>query len=301
MRIVVVGNLGMLGRDLQPGLERAGYLVRGFDLPELDIRKPREVLDCLKEARPGAVVNCAAYTDVDRAESEPGIAFAVNRDGPANLAEACRTLGIPLVHLSTDYVFDGRAGRAYREDDPANPINVYGRSKWDGEEAVRSRLDRHIILRTSWLFGSHGRNFVKTMLELAREKKEIRVVADQHGCPTWTGHLEEAIRVLIDRIRAGSPGFSWGTYHFCGRGSTTWYGFAKAIVAGSRAWEGSAGPRVVPVTTEEYPTPARRPMRSILDCSKIGEVFGIAARPWREGLREVLRELGVVAGRGSFL
>ncbi|NIM97942.1 MAG: dTDP-4-dehydrorhamnose reductase [candidate division Zixibacteria bacterium] len=222
----------MLGKDLQPSLERVGHLVQGFDLPELDITESKQVLTCLNGTRPDIVINCAAYTAVDKAESEPDIAFAVNRDGSANLAEPCGFLDIPLIYLSTDHVFDGHAQRGYREDDPANPPNVYGQSKWAGEEAIRTQLAEHIIVRTSWLYGVHGNNFVKTMLRLSREQEELRVVVDQHGCPTWTGDLAEALVLMIGRICANQTVIRYGTYHFCGGGFTTWYDFAQEILNG---------------------------------------------------------------------
>lgn len=291
MKIVVTGNRGMLGQDLQPRLERAGYHVQGFDLPELDITKSKKVLTCLNTTKPDVVINCAAYTAVDKAESEPDFALAVNRDGSANLAETCRRLDIPLLHLSTDYVFDGRAQRPYREDHPANPLSVYGISKWEGEEAIRARLAKYIIVRTSWLYGIHGKNFVKTILRVAKEQKELRVVADQHGCPTWTGDLAKALVAIVWQIPAGSSGIQWGTYHFCGSGFTTWYDFAKAILKHARSFENCRDITVVPITTADYPTPAQRPKWSVLDCSKISRTFNIQTVPWGQSLKAMLGEL----------
>jgi len=282
----------MLGQDLRPRLERAGFQVFGLDVigsapAHLDITRAEKILPLFKNLAPALVINCAAYTAVDRAESAPDLAQAVNQGGAGHLADACRDLGIPLLHLSTDYVFDGQSRLPYREDDPVNPLNVYGLTKWQGEEAIRSRLAAHLIVRTSWLYGVHGQNFVKTILRLAPEKEELRVVADQCGCPTWTGDLAEALIVMARRIRDGRDAINWGTYHFCGAGWTTWHGFAQAIVQEAQRRD----VRVLPITTPDYPTPARRPGWSVLDCQKIGVFFNITPRPWREGLADMLREL----------
>jgi len=232
-----------------------------------------------------------AYTAVDKAESEPELAFAVNMDGPPNLADACKKLGIPLVHISTDYVFDGTAKRPYREDDPANPLGVYGQSKREGEEAVRSIIAHHIILRISWLFGTSGHNFVKTILKLSREKEDLRVVADQKGCPTWTGHVSDALVRVAARIRLDNRQTPWGTYHFCGKEPTSWYDFAWRIVQEGRLRETLRVNRILPIMTSEYRTAARRPMYSVLDCSKIERTFGISPKPWVEGLSIVVEHL----------
>ncbi|NIM96532.1 MAG: dTDP-4-dehydrorhamnose reductase [candidate division Zixibacteria bacterium] len=291
MKILVTGSQGMLGRDLLACLAQEGYAVVGIDLPELDITKAEDVFFCLGEVRPDIVINCAAYTAVDQAEREADLAFAVNRDGSANLAEACGCLGLPLVHLSTDYVFNGYSDRPYREEDLANPISVYGRSKWEGEEVIRAKLVKYLILRTSWLYGVNGNNFVKTILRLAREREELRVVVDQQGCPTWTGDLAEALRVLIGRICEDQKKVEWGTYHFCGDGFTTWYDFAREILIRSSVLRTPTKVKLVPVTTGEYPTLAQRPKWSVLDCGKIQEVFGISSKPWREGLESMISDL----------
>jgi len=291
MKIVVTGSRGMLAQDLLARLERGGFAVIGLDLPELDITRSQEVFAQLNTIRPALVINCAAYTAVDKAESEPAVTFAVNRDGSANLAEPCRCLDIPLLHLSTDYVFDGKAKRPYREDDPTNPLGVYGQSKLEGEEAIRTRLAEHLIVRTSWLYGMHGQNFVKTILRLAKERKKLRVVSDQYGCPTWTGDLAEALVAMAGQIHENRKSIQWGTYHFCGAGTTTWYEFAKAIVEEARVREKLRTSRVVAISTSDYPTAAQRPRCSVLDCSKIREVFHISATAWKEGLEGVLDEL----------
>ncbi len=240
---------------------------------------------------PGLLINCAAYTAVDKAESEPEAAFAVNRDGPANLADECERLGIPLIHISTDYVFNGKSDRPYREEDAADPLNVYGLSKWEGEEAVRSRLVEHIIVRTSWLYGSRGRNFVKTMLRLGAEREELKVVSDQYGCPTWSFDLAVCLVRIAERVLSGSEEVPWGTYHFCGAGVTTWYNFASAILDEARRRQSSRIARVSPVPTSSYPTVAARPGYSALDCGKIEASFGIAPPPWEKSLAGLIDKL----------
>jgi dTDP-4-dehydrorhamnose reductase len=291
-RILVVGARGMLGQDLVARLRRDGESkVTGLDLPDIDITDYRNVASIFGSVAPDLVINCAAYTAVDKAELEPEVAFAVNREGSANLAGACGQFGIPLVHISTDYVFDGSADRPYREDDPASPVSVYGMSKWEGEEAVRSRLSQHLVVRTSWLYGAHGASFVSTMLRLARERDEIKVVDDQIGCPTWTGSLAGALVVLSRRIMEDPSSFPWGTYHYCGEGRTSWRGFAQVILEEGQRKETLKAGSITPITTAEYPTAARRPLWSVLDCGKIKRAFDLAPRPWQDDLREMMTEL----------
>ncbi len=292
MKVLVVGGRGMLGRELQPRLEQAGFRVAAPGRSDLDITREGEVWLALEKIAPNLVIDCAAHTAVDRAESEPEAAFAVNRDGARNLARVCRRIGVPLLHLSTDYVFDGNAARPYKEEDSTHPLNVYGLSKWQGEEAIRRELPAHLIVRTSWLYGAYGRNFVTTILERTREMEEIQVVADQWGCPTWTGALAEALTVMSRRIQENPPGINWGTYHFCGAGYTTWYGLAREIVMQSQGLGVVGATRVLPVTTSEYPTLARRPRWSVLSCQKIEINFGIIPRPWQQGLKQFLRGPG---------
>jgi dTDP-4-dehydrorhamnose reductase len=296
MKLLVTGCRGMLGQDLVPRLKDAGFEQQCVDIAEMDITKRNVVLDHVGSVRPDLVINCAAYTAVDKAESEQDLAFAVNRDGPSHLAEACSKLGIALVHISTDYVFDGQSNRAYREDDVANPIGVYGGSKWEGEEEVRRRLEKHIIVRTSWLFGYHGSNFVKTILRLAGERDQLRVINDQRGCPTWTGHLAQALTQIADSIRKNVKDTPWGTYHYCGQGATTWVDFAVDIVEAARRYKDLKVSQFAPIPTTEYPTPAKRPMNSELDCSKIRRELRIEQGLWKEGLSVVIKEL---MGRSS--
>lgn len=288
MKVLVLGAGGQVGRELCRRPWPAGYEIAARDHAGLEITRPDAVFEAIARERPDIVINAAAYTAVDRAETEAKAAWAANRDGPANLAASCRAAAIPLIHLSTDYVFDGANSGAYREDDPVNPLGVYGSSKEAGERAVREGLAEHVILRTAWVYSAHGHNFVKTMLRLAGERPALRVVADQTGSPTGAADIAAAIATIATRLAAGDA--PCGTYHFTGAGSTTWHGFAAAIFELARPWRGDP-PRVDAITTADYPTPARRPANSLLDCGKISRAFGIAPRPWRVALTDVIREI----------
>ena len=297
MKLLVTGAGGQLATEL---VRRAGaHQVIALARTALDITDATAVSRAVENIAPDAVVNAAAYTAVDRAESEAEIAFATNRDGPAHLAVACAAHGIPLVHVSTDYVFDGIKTGPYTEEAPPGPgpLGVYGQSKAEGEAAVRATLPEHIILRASWIFSAHGNNFVKTMLRLAGERDELRVVADQQGCPTAAGDLATAILAMLP-VAVAHRGREerWGTYHFCQPGATTWHEFAETIInevrtAGAQSHAPVRVQNIVSITTADYPTPARRPANSVLDCAKLTSVFGIQPRPWRVSLHEVIQEL----------
>lgn len=287
MRIEVIGSRGQLGRELMGVLERTEHLVTGHDLGGVDIRDPASTATLLDTVRPDAVINCAAWTRVDAAESEPAAAWQVNAAAPAILAGACEARGILLCHLSTDYVFDGGASSPIDEEAPPSPRTAYGRGKLAGEEAVRAVLPRHQIVRTAWLYGQEGPNFVLTMLRLARERGRLRVVADQRGSPTWTGHLAPAIVRLVAR---GVP----GTFHLTNSGSTTWHGFAEAIIE-----EAGLDVPVEAVSSADNPTPARRPAYSVLD-NRAWHALGEAPLPdWRNGLRAYLAERGLARVRDA--
>jgi dTDP-4-dehydrorhamnose reductase len=290
MTVLVIGHRGMLAQEVLARLHRARVVAVGTGRPEVDITQTATIWQALHALRPQVVINAAAYTAVDKAEAEPEAAFAVNRDGAANLAAVCQQTGVPLIHLSTDYVFDGTATSPYHEEMPAAPLGSYGRSKWEGEEAVRSCHHEHLIVRTAWLYGRGGTNFVTTILRLARERDVLRVVADQHGCPTWTRDLAEALVGMCQRLTPHSSPLPWGTYHFCGAGQTTWYGFARAIIEVARAFEPLRVHRVEPIPTAAYPTPARRPANSVLDCSKLHAALRLTPRPWRDSLHECMQE-----------
>lgn len=293
--ILVTGADGQVGWELMRRADGCRMQLLGGGRKELDITRAHIVHEEVLDTRPALVINCAAYTAVDKAEEEAEAAYAVNRDGVVNLAQACTVAGVPLIHLSTDYVFDGNKPAPYTEDDPTCPINVYGKSKEAGEREVRERLSRHVILRTSWVYGVHGSNFVKTMLRLGREREELRVVSDQQGCPTAAGDIADTVIALANRIVDDADGFPWGTYHYAGGGVTSWHGLAEAVfVLAAAHWDRRI--KVTPLSTAEYPTPARRPMSSVLDCARIGAAFGLRPRPWRDALAEVVTELMTEGG-----
>src|SRR5947209_2199422 len=277
MQLSILGANGQVGRALTARAGEENIRHRALGRAECDITNARAV----KRAVAGSsiVINCAAYTAVDRAETDQEHAFRVNALGPQNAAAACAEAGIPLIHLSTDYVFDGENPRPAREDDPPRPLNVYGHSKLGGEEKVRERLAQHIILRTSWVFSACGANFVTTVMRLAQSQPELRMVADQIGGPTAAEDIAQAILAIVRACQ--QPGFGgWGTYHFSGAPPVSWYEFACAIV-------GKRGTAVVPIPTKEFPRPARRPLNSVLDCSRISQVFGITQPDWRPELAKV--------------
>jgi dTDP-4-dehydrorhamnose reductase len=285
--ILVFGAEGQLGRELAERTPRRGIATCMIGRA-IDIADSAAVAQAISSASPDLVVNAAAYTKVDRAESEPDAAFRANAEGPAVLAEACAAAEVALLHVSTDYVFDGSKSAAYVEDDPVAPLSVYGRSKAEGEAAIQRRLEHHVILRTSWTYGIFGVNFLKTILRLARERDQLLIVADQRGCPTGTADLAEAILGITPLVTQRAP--VWGTYHFAGQGVTTWHGFASEIVDAQAAIT-NRRPAVVPISTTEYPTAARRPANSELDCSRFAAKFGVIASDWRERTRDVTTTL----------
>ena len=278
MRIEIVGSRGQLGRELLTTLAGTSHRASGHDVESVDIRAPASVAALLDDVRPDAVINCAAWTRVDAAETEEAAANGVNADGPRVLAEACQQRGILLCHLSTDYVFDGTATEPIDEAAVPNPQSAYGRGKLAGEEVVMRTLASHQIVRTAWLYGQEGPNFVLTMLRLAKEPGALRVVADQWGSPTWTGHLAPALVRLVER---GVP----GTYHLTNSGSTSWHGFAQAIVE-----EAGLSVPVEAIQSSDFPTPAPRPAYSVL-ANRAWEGLGEAPLPpWRDGLRAYLAQ-----------
>lgn len=287
MRILVTGANGQVGWELVQHGSSHGLAVIGRDRAGLDICDPEAVASEIKANAVAMVINAAAYTAVDRAETEPGLAYAVNRDGPAILAAACAKANIPLLHISTDYVFDGTKKEPYVETDPVAPLGVYGKSKEAGEREIRARLDRHIILRTSWVYGVHGSNFVKTMLRLGREREEIRVVDDQIGCPTSAADIAEALLDMAD-IFVRKDQIAWGTYHYCGQGATSWYNFAQAIFARARQYETLKLQNLLQIPSSEFLTPTRRPMYSALDCSLIHENFCISPKNWGQSVMKMI-------------
>jgi dTDP-4-dehydrorhamnose reductase len=274
--------------------------VTALEPPALDLTARESIAAAVAASRPDLVINAAAYTAVDRAEDQPGLAFAVNRDGAGLLAAEAAAIGAPFIHFSTDYVFDGAGGAPYRETDAPNPLGVYGRSKEEGERAVLAANPRSVVLRTAWVCSPDGANFVRTMIRLAAERDEIRVVADQHGAPTFAADLAEACARMAPRLLAAVPGDpAFGLFHLTGAPHTSWHGFAEAILDGAAA-RGHRRPTLTPITTAEYPTRAARPADGRLDCSRIGAVHGIAPADWRLSLSHTLDALlGPVAARGE--
>jgi dTDP-4-dehydrorhamnose reductase len=286
--ILLFGAGGQLGRELTALAHERGVPLVGLARADGDITDRAAVARALKAHRPGLVVNAAAFTAVDRAESETVAAFSANAEGPAILAEATAEARIPLLHVSTDYVFDGSKPGPYVESDPVAPLGAYGASKSEGEVCIRALQPHHVILRTAWVYGVHGANFLKTMLRLAAERDVLRVVADQRGSPTATRDLAEAILAVRAALMAGAE--PWGTYHVAGQGETTWHGFASAIIAEQARFTGRS-PIVDAITTAEFPTPARRPANSVLDSARFAAIFGYRAKPWQERMREVVATL----------
>ena len=287
--ILVLGRNGQVARELDRLGAPEGFQLVFAGREDFDLSAGADPAALLETHAPVAVINAAAYTAVDKAESESDAAFRLNRDVPAAIARACAERGVPFVHFSTDYVFDGRKSAPYLEDDPIGPTGVYGRSKAEGEAAVTAAGGRHAILRTSWVYSAFGANFVKTMLRLSETRDELGVVADQTGRPTWARDCAEGALRSVKALLEGAPGFG-GVYHLSGAGDATWADFAEAIFAEFAA-RGGRRPKVNRITTADYPTPAARPANSRLDCSKLEAALGWKMRPWREGLAACMDEL----------
>jgi dTDP-4-dehydrorhamnose reductase len=288
--ILVAGKSGQLARALTELAARRGVPLIAIGRPNLDIEDPRSIEAVAGTLQPRLIVNAAAYTAVDRAEVERERAFSVNRDGAARLAAAAAKLGISHIHVSTDYVFDGRKSVPYCEDDMPYPLNVYGQSKLDGERAVRDALPSALVLRSSWVYSPWGHNFVTTMLRLADTREIVQVVDDQRGAPTAAIDLAGAILDIAEQVTGNAFAGHCGTYHLTASGETTWHGFAQAIFA-CLARQGRRVPALAPVTTADYPTVARRPADSRLDCAKIAGDFGIRMPHWRPSLDACLDDL----------
>ncbi len=308
--ILLIGAAGQLGQELQRKLPCMGT-VTSLDRSRLDLAQTDQIYQAVYECKPDVIVNAAAYTAVDQAEREPELAHVINAEAPTTLAEIANRIGASLIHVSTDYVFDGQARTPYQEAALAGPISAYGRSKLAGEIGIRQACDRHVILRTAWVYGTWGKsNFVKAMLRLGGDRPEVRVVADQVGAPTWAADPAQAIAVLISRCGAandlipggllvgGSNGHGslreplWGTYHFTNSGVASWYDFSVAIFEIARQLGFPLQvQRVVPISTAEYPTPAQRPAYSVLSLKKTAVVLGGYPPHWRQSLKKMLAEL----------
>jgi dTDP-4-dehydrorhamnose reductase len=280
--IVVLGSGGMLGTAIRDILTNLGRDFVGLRSREMDITKKKQVDAVLKDIQPGVIINAAAYTNVDGAETDKQLAFDINSKGAGNVAKAASMLGIFVVHISTDYVFDGTKNSPYLPDDATNPLGIYGSSKLEGERLVRMATVDHLIIRTSWLFGSNGKNFVHTMLDVGKSRPSVNVVNDQTGSPTYTRHLAKAIMDLLDRKVTG-------TWHLSNAGHCTWCTLAKEIFRQS-----GMAVDVNPVKTEVFPRPAPRPQKSVLDCSATYRVLGGPLPTWQEALREYLEEIETI-------
>lgn len=282
-KLLLIGKNGQVGWELQRTLAALAEVVP-VDFPEIDLTDGTAVRELMRGVNPRIIVNAAAYTAVDKAESEPDRCHRINAVAPALLAEDAKRIGALIIHYSTDYVFDGTKTSPYVEDDQPNPLGAYGRSKQAGDEAVRAAGADHLIFRLCWVYGTRGQNFLLTIQRLAREREQLRVVSDQVGCPTWSRLIAEATTLALSRVLADSDRASFsGTYHLAASGQTNWHEFASKIVATMPETERKCR-EVVPITTPEYPTPARRPAYSVLGCQKLERKFGLRLPDWHEGL-----------------
>lgn len=289
-KVLILGAAGQVGHALTELLEQApGIEAVAMNRRQLDITDPAAIHQQLEKHLPDYVINCAAFNRVDAAERQQEQAFAVNRDGAGHLAKAAAALSIPLLHLSSDYVFDGHYASGYSEDDEASPLGAYGRSKWQGEEAIRAAQAQHLILRVSWIFSARGENFLLRTLEQARHEQQIEAADDRRGCPT---SAEDVARVLLAILRQLTCGIDvWGTYHYCGAEITTRYGFSEALLAAARQYEELKVEALQPVSSADLQCLAQRPASSVLKCRKLLATFGIRQRPWRSELQRVVREV----------
>lgn len=285
-RILLTGGNGQVGRALRRVLPQAATLLVP-DRNQLDLANPDNLRSAIRDSRPTLIINAAAYTAVDRAETEAGLAMSVNGVAPGVLAEEAKRLDAVLVHYSTDYVFDGSKSGAYGETDTPNPLNVYGKTKLAGERAIQAANATHYILRTSWVYAAEGANFMNTVLRLAHERPELRIVDDQVGAPTWA----TAIAAMTVQILGQDSKYPrYGLYHLTATGAVTWHGFAQAILDEAQELSGATPPRLTPITTAEYPLPAQRPANSRLDTARFTSTFGITPAPWRDMLKQCLQE-----------
>ncbi|MEB3219352.1 MAG: dTDP-4-dehydrorhamnose reductase [Nostocales cyanobacterium 94392] len=285
-QILLIGCKGQVGTQLQKIFETCSNFT-AVARPTVELAQPETLRDLIREKQPEIIINAAAYTAVDKAESEPELAHTINSLAPEVLAQEAEKLGACLIHISTDYVFDGKSSLPYQENHPTNPLSVYGKTKLAGEEAIRSNCSNHFILRTAWVYGSFGKsNFVKTMLRLGSQKPDLRVVNDQIGSPTWAKNIAQTIAALVNTPQ------KTGTYHYTNSGVASWYDFAIAIFEEAKQLDFPLKvERVIPIRTNEYPTPATRPNYSVLNCGKISTVMESHPPHWRQSLREMLQEV----------
>jgi dTDP-4-dehydrorhamnose reductase len=303
LKIVIIGRNGQLAWEANQRFQGLGQIIC-IGRPEFDLLDLNSVREEIRRIKPSVIVNAAAYTAVDQAESEPEAAMKINSEAAAAMAEEAKRLGALFITYSTDYVFDGKSPVPYSETDPTAPLNVYGASKLSGERAVKSIGGHYLIFRTSWVYGARGKNFLKTILKLATERPELKIVDDQVGAPTWSRDLADATRKIIEQLREQSAseklpvgealGDRRGIYHMTSAGSVSWYGFAAAIMEEmeKRGLSNGALARLVPIPSSEYPTPAARPQNSRLCNEKLKNAFGVTLPAWRESLAAVMAELG---------
>lgn len=297
MKILVVGARGQLAAALVDVLAEKDFSVVAVGRPKLDLLKPDSLARAIDAVKPDVVVNTAAYTAVDLAEAEPQVAHAVNTRGAETVAQACSKAGLPILHISTDYVFDGLSSAPYVESDPTSPLNVYGKSKQEGEYLVAAACAEHIVIRTAWLYSATGQNFVKTMLQLAQKSQQVRVVDDQRSNPTYAPHLAGAIGAIARRVCRDRGSVPWGTYHLAGSGHTTWCGLATEAFAQSKRLGGPFA-EVIPIATSDFPRPARRPHDSRLSCANIARTFAVTLPHWKDGTAECVTQL-LAEGSGA--
>jgi dTDP-4-dehydrorhamnose reductase len=300
MKILLTGKTGQIGWELERLLPAVGNVV-ALDRRGLDLADPSSIRKAVREIQPNLIVNAAAYTAVDLAEDEPELAYAINAEGPGILAEEGKRVGAALIHYSTDYVFDGRKTTPYTEDDPTGPLNVYGKSKLAGEQAIQAVGVPHLIFRTSWVYSTRGKNFLLTILRLAREREELRVVNDQIGCPNWSRSLAETTASVIKRASDSGNSIALGErsgiYHVSGTGETTWYQFARLILEKVRQVSFRDNSRqleirdVIPIVTSEFPSPAQRPLYSLLGSAKLQEQFGLHLSDWKTQLEGAMNAI----------
>jgi len=287
VKILLLGQHGQVSQELQRTLQGASELtILGRE--QLDLTQPELIRQHVQNLRPELIINAAAHTAVDQAESEPELAFAINATAPGILAEAAAELSVPLIHYSTDYVFDGNHAEPYRENDATNPLSVYGGSKLAGEQAIQAVGGMHLILRTSWVYSQHGKNFLLTMQRLLQERESLSVVDDQIGAPTWAGTIAQVTAQLITQWRSGHPG-PWGVYHLTAQGETSWFGFARAIAAHLHS-QGKTVATLHPIPSSAYPTPAQRPLNSRLDCSRLQQDWQVQLPTWQAALEQCLAD-----------
>ena len=293
MKIIVFGAAGQVGAECVEVLDRKGYTVFALTRSDVDFAKPDEVSAKILQLEPDFVVNCCAYTAVDKAESERALADLVNHQSVLAMANTCSQYSIPLMHLSTDYVFDGEAAQPCKEEDPVSPLGVYGETKLAGEQAIQGNMDRYIILRTSWVFGEKGNNFVKTMLRVGAERNQLKVVNDQQGRPSYVGDIVSAVLYFIDIYRSDNS-LPWGLYHCSSEGVTTWYGFAQCIFEEAVKFGViDKAPEVLPIPSSEYSTPAPRPAYSVLSTEKLTSFMRAPLPNWQQGLQVFMKNINV--------